>query len=127
MQQFEPLREQINVSKNQVKYFSQLLSSVDINGRTPVGTPHYDIENLAEELLGNLVQFKNLERFRECLELFSLRYEVSKGLIRVVETNFEEIVTLKVNSIIKIIENNDIESVSSDPSDCSRNVALLLF
>ena len=127
LKQFEPLRKQMNVSKTQVRYISQLLSSLDINKKTPVGTPNYDADHLAEELVSNLLQFKNLERFREFLELFSLGDYISKALIQFVETNFEELVVTQVNRNTKTFVNYDVESESSNPSDCSRNVVLLFF
>ena len=98
LRRFEPLRKPVNLSQSSpVRYLAQLLLNLNINEKTPNETPPYDIDNLAEEMIGNLLEFKNFKTFREFLEVFSLGDEISKVLLEFVKSNWEELLAQNVD------------------------------
>ena len=130
LKRFEPLRKPVNLLQSSpVKYLSQLLSNLHINEKTPNETPPYDIDNLAEAIIGNLFEFKSLETFREFLEVFSLGDEISKVLLDFVTSNLDEILAHVDDKNIKAAESYDSvttddliadsDSSESDPSEHS--------
>ena len=134
LKKFKPVLNKIKVTTNSVvKKMSKLMSDLDINGKTPRGTPAYDTSNLAETLVANVIEFKSLETFEEFLNLFSLGMEISKVLLEFIKSNFDELVIEKVDlENIESVERFSKEDSYSDGSESetlhdSRFVALLLL
>ena len=126
LRQFEPSRINLELSKSPVQSLSQMLTNLHINDRTPLETPPYDTENLAEELISNLLEFKCLLAFREFVGVFSLGKEIFKAVIGFVELNFDELITPNVMmKDIKTPADDSSDSDGSSASNSSRNVASL--
>jgi hypothetical protein len=106
---FEPVRKQMNSTHSDyVKFIAQMLTNLKFNDKTPDETPPYNPDSLAEAMVDNLAEFKNLQIFKDFLELFSLGEEISKVLLDSVEEHFE----LDVESIKAIhVDANDTSSV----------------
>jgi hypothetical protein len=78
-----------------------------LNDNSPVETPPYDLVNLAEAMINNLLErkfeckdlleCKDLKLFKQYLELFSLGEEISKSLLDFVESNLKELVEPNVD------------------------------
>ena len=116
LKRFEPLRKPVNLSQSSpVKYLSQLLSNLHINEKTPNETPPYDTDSLAEAIIGNLIEFKKLETFREFLKVFSLGDEISKVLLDFVTSNFDNILAENVDKkSLKAVGGVSYDNVTTD-------------
>ena len=119
LKQFEPIRNKINLSKNvAVKYLSIKMSDFNLNEITPVGTPVYDTINLAEALVTNLLEYKDIEKFEEFLGVFSLGIKVTKFLLGIIKANFDELIKETVDlQNIKSDEKSTEVGYISDSSD----------
>ena len=120
LKQFAPVRLKFNLSKNvAVKYLSSKLSDLNLNEMTPKGTPVYDALNLAEALVANLIEFKDIEKFKEFWGVFTLGMEVTSSLLGIIKANFDEIIkeSFDLQSIKGVEKSTDVDC-DSDSSDC---------
>ena len=127
LKKFEPVRNNINVSKNSaVKYLKTLLCELDVNEKTPEGAPLYDTSSLAEAIVSNALEHKSFDEFKEFLGLFTLGNENTNILLDFVKTNFSELCNERVSmeNILEVVslksEDSDSESYDSSSSCISR-------
>ena len=105
---FEPNQHVVTQAKSQpVVNLVKLMSELKLNENTPVETPPYDLVNLAEAMINNLLELKfdckdllkckDLKLFEQYLELFSLGEEISKSLFDFVQSNLKELIEPNVD------------------------------
>ena len=117
---FEPCRIPKNIAKSTaVKGLAQFLSSLTVNDQTSDATPPYEPNNLAEVLVGNVMEFEDMGVFKDFLAVFSLG-DVNYKLVRsYVELQFDKIVASKTEpkSETEMVESADILDSCTDSDD----------
>ena len=118
---------------NPLTSLTSFMSRLKLNENTPIDTPPYDLNNLAEALIGNLLECKgligyqvmmkcsDLGSFRSFLDLFSLGDQVTADLLVFIKSNLKDLIEpqfdqMKITSVELSCSSDDSNENSCDTS-----------
>ena len=125
---YEPTRNPTKVATMRpVKCLAKFLSELKISNQSSDHDeqPQYDPQNLAEVLIYKLLECKDLDVFKDYMQVFSLGADVSKLIFEFIESLSPEIVQTDVpehkNDESAVVESS-FDSDCDDTSDHSREL-----